>query len=471
MSAFIPSEFVNMVENLNECNPFLSRWRKISNDRSREGAIFGSEGQVLQTFGGIQSGAEKWAERLSLLGGDGSQPRVMLRVGNGPEWPEVILGTWLAGGVLIPVEPSLEDSAVTEMESLCGATVRVEDGRDGLVATKLPASAPPLLLADLFKITSGTTSGRRAIAFSAAQWLADVDNLGATMGIGPEDRNLALIPFAHSYGLSSLVGMLIGRGVPLIPWSDPLPRALGSVLACSGATVFPGVPAMFRGLAGTGFRSPTLRLCLSAGAALPARDAQDFHRITGLKIHSFYGASECGGICYDRSEDPGVPEGFVGEAVEGVNLETATAEGGLALTVRGPAVGTAYLPSREGDVLQGGMFCPPDLLESTSGGFRITGRDSDFINVGGRKVNPAEVEQALRTHPAVEDVVAFGVTQSRGEVVAVCVVSHQSERELKTHAGSLLPAWKLPKHWVFLEKIPVNARGKVSRKDLAAQFG
>ncbi len=463
-----------MTEKIEHGNHFLSRWKEISQEHKKRGAVFHADGSVQASFDSLAEGAARRAEAL-LKAHD--RPRVLLMAENSCEWVEFFLGVWLAGGVIVPCESMMEESAVREIEALAGTNLRVRCGtRDsnGMEIQRSPTENPiPDVHADLFKVTSGTSSGRRLIAFTAGQLLADADQLAKGMGISSSDRNLALISFAHSYGLSSLVGLLMARGVSMVPWNDPLPRALGGVLQTSGATVFPGVPAMFRGLAATQARSSSLRLCISAGAPLPSADAKTFLDQCGQKIHSFYGASECGGICYDASGEALRPDGFVGMALPGVHLKPRQTEEGIKLAIRSPAVGSGYFPSRNGDAISAACFHPADILEDCDGGYRIIGRESDFINIAGRKVNPSEIEQVLLTDPRVQEAVVFAVLSdsSRGEVPASCVVGEISEPELKTLCALNLPPWQIPRHWFFVSEIPKNSRGKISRKDLALRFG
>ena len=175
---------------------------------------------------------------------------------------------------------------------------------------------PPSLQSDLLKLTSGTTAEPRAIRFTAAQLLADCDNVCDTMGLREDDRNYGVISFAHSYGFSNLITPLLCRGIPLVAASDVMPHALVDGFASSGATVFPGVPAIFRTLAEVPAAGNALRLCISAGARLAKDVAGKFFESWGRKIHSFYGASECGGICYDSQRVTGRAAGLCRSTTE-----------------------------------------------------------------------------------------------------------------------------------------------------------
>jgi long-chain acyl-CoA synthetase len=119
------------------------------------------------------------------------------------------------------------------------------------------------------------------------------------------------------------------------------------------------------------------------------------------------------------------------------------------------------------------MFVPDDLLQASSGGFRIVGRVSDLINVAGKKVNPAEVEAVLLRFAGVREAVVFGRgSVLRNEEVVACVVMDApvSEPVLLDFCRRRLSGWQVPKAVFFLDHLPVNARGKISRRALAEQF-
>jgi long-chain acyl-CoA synthetase len=219
---------------------------------------------------------------------------------------------------------------------------------------------------------------------------------------------------------------------------------------------------------------PKLRLCISAGAPLPLEVARKFREKFQRAIHSFYGSSECGGICYDREarlEEPG----FVGPPMEGVKLELLEPGAPASrVRVRSAAAGDGYFPEPDDEKLGGGFFVPDDLLSASDSGFRIVGRISDVINVAGKKVNPAEVEVELLRYPGVRAAVVFGrESPLRNEEVAACVAAGAGVREtdLLEFCRGRLSGWQVPKRIFLVDEIPVNERGKVSRRELAQRFG
>jgi long-chain acyl-CoA synthetase len=449
-----------------ENNPILARWEQIARTRKRESAVFAPDGSVLRTFAAIEEEAMRWTEAIS------NQPGkvVCLELGNCAEWPAILLAVWRAGRTLLPMECQTPTGR-EQIQELCGVGVRLVLGKQGLEVVPVQSfPIPASLRSDLLKLTSGTTAKPRVIRVTATQLLADCDNICDTMGLREDDRSYGVVSFAHSYGFSNLITPLLCRGISLVAASDVMPRALVDGFASSRATVFPGVPAIFRALAEVPRAANALRLCVSAGAPLTNDVARKFLDSWGLKIHSLYGASECGGICYDPSDSADVPPGYVGPPLRNVDVRMED-KGPSQIEVRGNAVGSGYYPDEDAEDFRDGMFRPSDLLAWKRDGYVITGRISDLINVGGRKVNPAEIERVLRLSPRVRDVVVLGVPASgRGEEVAACVAGEATEGELRRLCSLNLPAWQMPRRWLFCDEIPLNARGKISRADLRARM-
>jgi len=241
--------------------------------------------------------------------------------------------------------------------------------------------------------------------------------------------------------------------------------------------VFPGMPLFYQAFCEINDipALPNLRLCISAGAPLSAAVAKKFFEKFKKPIHSFYGASECGGICYDREGKSDI-EGFVGQPMRGVEVELVDATATSSrVRVRSAAVGDGYFPKPDEGKLGTGTFIPDDLLAREASGFKIVGRISDLINVAGKKVNPAEVETQLLRFAGVRQAVVFGRSAGAGlrnEEVVACVVAAPavSENDLLRFCRTALSAWQVPKQIFIMDAIPTNERGKISRQDMARRF-
>ena len=110
-----------------------------------------------------------------------------------------------------------------------------------------------------------------------AQFAADGRQICESMGIGPDDTNLAAIPFGYSYGLGNLVAPLILQGTRILCISSALPHAIASDAVRHKPTVFPAVPPILKALVESDVAArslASLRLVISAGSALPPEDRQ-----------------------------------------------------------------------------------------------------------------------------------------------------------------------------------------------------
>jgi long-chain acyl-CoA synthetase len=434
----------------------VTAWEKTLARKSDAPAIFDTRGGVLRTFRGIEEQALAVEEKL-----DPIKPGNInaIQIGNHEYWPSLLIASLRKRLTVLPLDKSLGERERETAMAICNTSVSIDWG------DKRPS---------LFKLTSGTTAEPRLIRFRSEQLLADCDNICETMGITEEDRNFAVIPVSHSYGFSNLITPLIARGIPMILSSDPLPRAILDDLERSGATVFPGTPVFYQAFCELEKIPPLkcLRLCISAGAPLPSEVARKFHKKFRRLIHSFYGSSECGGICYDR-EGTAFVEGFVGGPMNGVTLEVLdpTAES-TQVRVKSAAVGNGYFPEPNEEKLGLGFFVPDDLLSKTDRGFRIVGRVSDLINVAGKKINPAEVEAELLRCAGVKQAVVFGRQSAlRNEEVVACVVApDMSASQILEFCRQRLRAWQAPKQIFLVDQFPVNERGKISRRELARRF-
>ncbi|MDQ6913863.1 MAG: acyl--CoA ligase, partial [Verrucomicrobiota bacterium] len=400
-------------------------WEKTLSRKANAPAIFDTQGAVVRTFRGVEENARAIQETIAPRAKGELFP---IDIGNRPEWPAMLLACLREGLLALPI-----DSSATEEQRAAARKISVRG-----CGEKRPT---------LLKVTSGTTAAPRAIRFRSEQLLVDCEQICDTMEITERDINFAVIPLSHSYGFSNVITPMIIRGVPFVISRDRMPRAVLDDLARTHATVFPGMPVFYQSLCEMGDLPALshLRLCVSAGAPLPRKVAQTFREKFGLSIHSFYGSSECGGICYDRAAAL-VEEGFIGEPMVGVNLRLldpgATSS---QVEVRSAAAGDGYLPEPDDKKLRTGRFVPDDLLTTSGDGFRIVGRVSDVINVAGKKVSPAEVEAILLQFDGIREAVVFGKQSTlRNEEVAACVVAEKEivESELLDFCRSRLTGWQ-----------------------------
>jgi len=231
------------------------------------------------------------------------------------------------------------------------------------------------------------------------------------------------------------------------------------------------VPALWRTWHDADAIPTSVHLAISAGAPLPLSLEQDVFARTGLKVHNFYGSTECGGIAYDSACRPRTDASCAGTPL--ANVEVSTDEQGC-IQVRSGAVGETYWPEPSGS-LEGGVFSTSDLGELREGQVFLKGRVSDLINVAGRKVLPETIERVLTTHPEVRSCLAFGVASAdlqRGETIVACVAgkSGLTSETLRQFALEQLPAWQVPREWWFVDGLESNRRGKLSRAEWRKRY-
>ena len=248
----------------------------------------------------------------------------------------------------------------------------------------------------------------------------------------------------------------------------------------SGATVFPAVPFVFermKSIESVERLPPSFRLLITAGARIDPGTVVWFKERLGRKIHSFYGSSETGGISYDDSEAVTDPLN-VGRALPETTVTVRHSEPGAIegrIFVTGNAVAGRYAQEEGGSVA---TFCDGGFLTGDFGYVDnerrviLTGRASALVNVAGRKVDPAEVERRLVELPGVVDACVLGVScDRRGQEVVAFVVREDASLTplvLRQLCAATLSAHKIPRRFVFVERLPVDSRGKVERRALQA---
>jgi acyl-coenzyme A synthetase/AMP-(fatty) acid ligase len=442
-------------------------WRQISSARRNEWALRNFASGQQWTFGELFEEGAKFSgsamagtSRCDVREFAGSAPAsgavsgaspenlssVIFPTGHTPKFIFQLLAAWREGRPVCPLEVGQAPPQITEVPPNCVH----------------------------FKCTSATAGASRLVALTAEQLAADAENIVVTMGLRPDWPNLGVISLAHSYGFSNLVLPLLLHGIPLILAPAPLPEIIRRAGELEKAITIPAVPAMWRAWHGAGTIPKSVKLAISAGAPLPLPLEQEIYAQRGLKIHNFLGASECGGIAYDATATPREDGAMAGTAMR--NVELSLDEEGC-LTVRSRAVGATYWPEpiSGSPKLGNGVFHSSDLAELEQGKVILRGRMGDVINVAGRKVSPETIERELLACAKVRECVVLGLPSrdtnvDRTEIIAAVVVSDAGETELKKFLLDKLPAWQMPREWLFVDSVMTNARGKVSRAEWRKRF-
>lgn len=330
--------------------------------------------------------------------------------------------------------------------------------RDGVAVLPIEKDAPPPVLGRppsagvvLVKHTPGASGVPRGIFLTGAQVAADADRLVNAMELDPAVPNLAVISLSHSYGFSNIVLPLVLHGIPVRMVPVPFPRIVEEAFRAHEQVVLPAVPSMWRAWQRAGIlKGAPVRLALSAGAPLALSLETEVFEQSGLKIHNFYGASECGGIALDLTTIPRVSPDIMGTPLPGVRLIVSD-EGRL--RVESDSVAQGYEVSRSDDLLGNGIYLTRDLGFIDPGGvLHLTGTTGSAINVAGRKVSPAKVEAAILATGMVRSVRVRGIASAdpeRCEEISATVelAAGASLDALRSAASRHLQSWEVPRHW------------------------
>ncbi|GAA4910175.1 long-chain-fatty-acid--CoA ligase [Streptomonospora salina] len=335
--------------------------------------------------------------------------------------------------------------------------------------------------------TSGTTGRPKGAELSHQNMLMNaMVNDELVPGYDGEDSTMAVLPLFHSFGQSSIMNAALRRGAKLVlmPRFEPV-EAL-KLMRDEHVTLFAGVPTMYWALLSAvragGLEVPSsLRSAVSGGSAAPMEVLKEFRELFGVEILEGYGLSETAPTAsFNQLHRPTKP-GSIGFPVWGVQMKlvdgdwnTVEGEGPGEIAIRGHNVMKGYYkrPEATAEVMRDGWFRTGDIARRDDEGYYfIVDRAKDLIIRGGYNVYPREVEEVLIAHPSVSLAAVVGVQHdTHGEEVAAFVVAEEgtepTEQELIDHCREQLAAFKYPRSVEFRDALPMNATGKILKREL-----
>ena len=463
------------------------------------------------THGRLQARAGSLARRIAQQAQSGD--RVAIVAGNEPAFVVAYLAILRAGAVAVPLnvaspshEIARELAAVTPAlvvaspayadlarralaQSDAGTPVFTLDDIEHETEQYAPVPRDPHDLAVLL-FTAGTAGAPKPAMLTHGSLLANIEQMQAHPGLSivPDDVALAVLPFFHVYGLNVVLGLTLhaGGAVALVEHFHPA-ESLERVRA-DGVTVIAGVPSMYAAWLALGDDDvpagafSNVRLCVSGAAALPDEDAIAMRRRFGVAVHNGYGLTEASPAVTTTAIVPEPRIGSVGPPLPGIEVELRDADGNPVLegdpgevTVRGANVFAGYWndPDATAEVLRDGWLHTGDIaVADPDGWLALVDRAKDIVIVSGFNVYPGEVEDALRSHPSVQDVAVVGEPHPRtGETVVAFIVPAEGRApdpvELLRHAGRSLARYKLPTRVEVVDALPRTLAGKVVRRELS----
>ena len=438
--------------------------------------------------------------------------RVALLIEPGAGWVVATWAIWRAGGHVVPLalshpEPELEhvltDSDVSAIvvqpnllerieplaRRLGVPILRLDDARSK--QGRLLPDLGPEIVAERFALllyTSGTTGRPKGVPIRHRHLAAQIHSLSEAWRWSAEDHILGVLPLHHVHGIVNVMLSALWHGATCtLHRRFDAARVWASFADDRQAqrpTLFMAVPTIYRRLIDEWHARPELqevrsrgarrlRLMVSGSAALPETTLDAWREISGHTLLERYGMTEIGMALSQPYAGRRVP-GTVGSPLPGVEFRILGDE----VQVRGPGVFNGYW-RRPDDTAQAftedGWFRTGDVArrEEVEGGiaYRLLGRRSvDILKSGGEKISALEIEAVLRMHDAVADAAVVGVPDPEWGQRIVAFVETKSDRavsddemthELDSLCRQRLAAFKVPKRYELVDRLPRNALGKV----------
>ncbi|WP_161882451.1 long-chain-fatty-acid--CoA ligase [Deinococcus alpinitundrae] len=478
--------------------------------------------------------SRRLASHLSAQG-VGKGDRVLLWMQNSPQWAVAAHAVWVLGAVVVPLSPMLQARELAFFLQDAGIRVGVlgaelydrarEAGlghavvanlaegmqgnaefpagldvpvtlREGDTALEDALKAEPAELVQIdpedlcvMPYTSGTTGRPKGCMHPHRSAQANVTGAGVWVATSMEDVYLATLPFFHVTGfINSLVAPLSGGGkiVIMARWDRELAQQL---IKREGVTIWTNTATMVIDLlANPQFDAANLasiRSMTGGGASLPAAVGQRLEDQTGITFLEGYGLSETMAQSHSTPKSHpkfqclGIPLFNVDARVVDLDSGAELPSGEIGeIVISGPQVMQGYWNRPEENAKAfsdiGGVrfFHSGDLgYQDEEGFFFFTDRLKRMVNVSGLKVWPAEVENVLHGHPAIQEACVIALPDERsGERARALVVlragAQTTPQEIEAWARTQMAAYKVPRDYQFVEALPRGPTGKVAWRPL-----
>jgi benzoate-CoA ligase len=474
-------------------------------------------------YGQLEDRARRLAAAL-LASGVRREDRVLLLMLDGSDWPVSFLGSLYAGVVPVAVNTLLTADDYAFMLANSGATAALVSGALLPVLQEAMAKGPnPVRTLFVSQPTGALPAGARnfdsAIAATAplaapaattpqdhAFWLYSSGSTGKpkgtvhthgnpwwtaelygkpVLGLTEDDVCFSAAKMYFAYGLGNALTFPLSVGATVLLMAErPTPDAtFKRWIGQTGLkpTVFFGAPTGFAGMLASprlpAREAVALRMCSSAGEALPGEIAQRFKAHFGCEIVDGIGSTEM--LHIFLSNRPGdIRYGTTGRPVEGYEVELRGEDGQPVavgevgdLYIKGPSTATMYWgnPEKSAETFRDGWTRSGDKYSRDADGYyTYAGRSDDMLKVSGIYVSPFEVEATLMQHPAVLEAAVIGKEDADGltktKAYVVCKDGQSvGEDELKAFVKERLAPYKYPRFIEFVDDLPKTATGKIQR--------
>jgi long-chain acyl-CoA synthetase len=479
-------------------------------------------GDAAATYRELDEQSGQFAAGLTAAGLTPGQV-VAIQLPNVPEFLTAYFGALKAGMTVLPVNPLLKaaelehqltDSAASIMVGLAGLHTEAAKACE-LVGVPLYLAGDPAALPDgalpvtnlvsaaalaepggsiwpgdaddaaVLIYTSGTTGKPKGAELTHFLLYMNCTISGQLFGARPDDVTLAVLPFFHVFGLSSVINVSVRYGgcLSIVPRFEP--RAVLDAIEAHQCTVIAGVPTMLHALAQldvSGHDLAALRVAVSGGSSLPEDVMRTFESKYGIEVLEGYGLSETGSTSSFNRPGDRKPLS-VGKPIWGVQMRVADTSdqplspgsdhiGEIQICGHNVMKGYRNRPEATASTLAGGWLHTGDLGYVDEDGFYfIVDRTKDLVIRGGYNVYPREIEEVLFAHPGILEAAVIGKPDDRlGEEVVAIVVLREGvsldEHEIIAYCRERLAAYKYPREVRFRAALPKGPTGKILKTEL-----
>jgi long-chain acyl-CoA synthetase len=449
--------------------------------------------------------------------------KVVLLLGNCPEFLYLFLGLGRIGGVMVPVNPTLKPDEIAYITNNADATTIVTipdlmplvnairkdiptvehvfvlgdkgvDGAEPFSHLLEPVAGIPEIAATedseaALIYTSGTTGMPKGVMLTHRNYYWNALAVSHTTNLGIADKFLCILPLFHvnAQVVTMLMPLVCGAGVVLMGRMNLM--GILPLITKHRVTIMSGVPTIYNLLcslpkAGEHDLS-SMRFFVSGAAPLPEETYQLTQRVLKKPLIMGYGLSEatCASAVADYL-DPIRPNS-VGPALRYCNIRIVDRHGSDVppgeigeIIISGPTVMKGYYknPEATAQVLKNGWLYTGDLGKMDAEGYvYIVGRLKDMIIRGGQNIYPVQIENVLSRYKGVEEACVVGVEEPRWgqEVLAVIKPfegARLNEREIIDYCTEHLAQYKVPQYVRFVESLPKTPTGKIKKNEVAASF-
>ncbi|RCX16328.1 acyl-CoA synthetase (AMP-forming)/AMP-acid ligase II [Anaerobacterium chartisolvens] len=351
------------------------------------------------------------------------------------------------------------------------------------------ASRNPYLNEDDFTIlfSSGTTGGPKGVVFSQDIIINQIIISSKHFEMADSDRILCPVTLAHSYGIfdHALTSLMIGATLYLPNISMMNPRIILDIIHEEKITFFGTLPYMYDMMASIRTKKlydfASVRYMICGGAPLLKETIDKFENRFGRKFNQVYGMTEVGYIAFNKELKDA---NSIGKPFRELQLKIIDAEGkecgsgelGELIVKRDNMVSRGYLqnPQEQKAMYKDGWFYTKDIIRINEEGYLYySGRISDFINIGGNKLNPADIEKVINEITGVKESIAIGVENEFGhQEIYVIVVPEKTEnleefeKDVMHYCIKRLAAFKRPRRIKFINELPKTPLGKIRKGEL-----